>query len=103
MFRLFEKKRLHHRVAPEGFTLTEGKEYLSLSQLDTKEAKHYFCTVCGMLPFTNPCASSNIFSINVRCLDDFDLEDGSYDVVKLDGRNWEESIAYLNEQMTSSK
>jgi hypothetical protein len=97
-----KKGVLHHRVTPEQFNLLEGKEYLSLYQFDTKEAKHFFCKECGIHPFSNPRAAPNMYSINVRCLDDFDLESEEYEVVKFDGRNWEEAVAKLNEQLCSN-
>ena len=95
------KSALHHRVAPEQFTLIEGKENLTLYQFDTKEAKHFFCNVCGIQPFSHPRAAPNMYSINVRCLDDFDLETAAYEVIGFDGRNWEEAVVKLNEQLRS--
>ena len=94
-----KKGVLHHRVSPENFQLIEGAEQLSLYQFDTKEAKHYFCKVCGIHPFSNPRAARDMFSINVRCLDDFDLATEQYDVVDFDGKNWEEAVAKLNEEL----
>ncbi|WP_069472928.1 GFA family protein [Candidatus Marithrix sp. Canyon 246] len=93
-----KKGVLHHRVTPEQFTLLEGKEYLSLYQFDSKEAKHYFCKQCGIHPFSNPRAAPDMYSINVRCLDDFDLEKESYKIIKFDGQNWEEAVLKLNQQ-----
>lgn len=98
-----KKGVLHHRVSPGQFNLLEGKEYLSLYQFDTKEAKHFFCKVCGIHPFSNPRAAPNMYSINVRCLDDFDLEIEEYETVEFDGRNWEEAVTKLNEQLSSKK
>jgi len=94
-----KKGVLHHRVAPQQFNLVEGQEYLSLYQFDTKEAKHYFCNTCGIHPFSNPRAAPEMVSINVRCLDDFELESEEYEVVNFDGRNWESAVAKLNEQL----
>ena len=76
---------------------------MSLYQFDTKEAKHFFCKVCGIHPFSNPRAAPNMYSINVRCLDDFDLEIEEYETVEFDGRNWEEAVTKLNEQLSSKK
>ncbi len=36
-----------------------------------------------------------MYSINVRCLDDFDLETANLEIRKFDGRNWEEAIKSL--------
>ena len=98
-----KKGVLHHRVTPDQFSLIEGKECLSLYQFDTKEANHYFCKVCGIQPFSNPRAAPDMYSINVRCLDDFELETETYEVIKFDGRNWEDAVKLLNEQLSSNK
>ncbi len=98
----FKKGMLHHRVAPEQFNLTQGKEDLSLYQFDTKEAKHYFCKECGIHPFSNPRSAPDMFSINVRCLDDYDLENEDYELVEFDGRNWEDSIEDLRKRLETS-
>jgi len=92
-----KKGVLHHRVTPEKFSLIEGRESLTLYQFDTKEASHYFCKVCGIQTFSNPRAAPDMYSINVRCLDDFDLENEKYETVKFDGKNWEEAVNSLNE------
>lgn len=94
-----KKGVLHHRVAPEQFELLQGDEFLSLYQFGTQEAKHYFCSTCGIHPFSNPRAAPDMVSVNARCLDDFDLETESYELVKFDGRNWEEAVAKLNERL----
>jgi len=96
-----KKGVLHHRVAPEQFELLEGKENLSLYRFGTKEAKHFFCRECGIHPFSHPRAAPDMVSINVRCLDDFVLEDDGYELIKFDGRNWEEAVAKLDEQLGS--
>ena len=90
-----KKGALHHRVSPEQFSLIEGEEYLSLYQFNTKVAKHYFCNVCGIHPYSQPRSAPDMYSINVRCLDDFDLEAESYEIADFDGRNWEEAVAKL--------
>jgi len=98
-----KKGVLHHRVTPESFSLLKGDNILSRYQFDTKEAKHYFCKACGIQPFCNPRAAPDMFSVNIRCLYDFDLEAEKYDVIKFDGRNWEEAVQLLNEQLSSNK
>jgi hypothetical protein len=79
-----------------------GEESLSLYQFGTKEAKHFFCQECGIHPFSNPRAAPHMYSINVRCLDDFDLETEDYALIRFDGRNWEEAVAKLNEELSSN-
>ena len=96
-----KKGALHHRVTPEQFHLLEGKEYLSLYQFDTKEASHFFCNNCGIHPFSHPRAAPGSYSINIRCLDDFEAVD--YELIKFDGSNWEEAVAKLNKELNSTK
>lgn len=95
-----KKGVLHHRVSAEQFSLLEGKEFLSLYQFDTKEAKHFFCKNCGIHPFSNPRSAPDMYSINMRCLDGFDLDTEKYVVVKFDGRNWEDAVEKLNKQLS---
>ena len=44
----------------------------------------------------------NMHSINVRRLDDFDLESESNQTINFDGHNWEQAVAILNEQLNSN-
>ncbi len=60
---------------------------------------HYFCSVCGIHPFSNPRAAPDMYSVNIRCLDDFDLEKESYDIVNFDGQNWEEAVESLKNNL----
>jgi len=97
-----KKGVLHHSVAPEQFKLLEGKDYLSLYQFDTKKANHFFCKGCGIHPFSNPRSAPNMYSINVRCLDNFNLEIENYELVKFDGHNWEKAAAKLKKELSSN-
>ena len=98
-----KKGILHHRVSPAQFNLLEGNEYLSLYRFDSKKAKHFFCKECGIHAFSNPRAAPDMYSVNVRCLDDYDIENENYELVNFDGRNWEEAVEKLNEQLGSNK
>lgn len=98
-----KKGALHHRVTPERFKLLEGEQHLQLYQFDTKEARHYFCRLCGIHPFSHPRAAPDMVSVNVRCLDDFDITKEQYETINFDGRNWEQAIAALNKQFPTTK
>ncbi len=76
---------------PERFRLLSGQESLALYQSGTKIAKHWFCMHCGIHPFSNPRAAPEMFSINVRCLDDFHALRNGIEIVQFDGWNWEEA------------
>jgi len=90
-----KKGILHLRVQPERFRLLSGDAQLGTYQFGTRTAKHHFCTVCGIHAFTRPRAAPELYTVNVRCLDDFDLESVRDRIVAFDGRNWEASAAAL--------
>lgn len=87
-----KKGTINHRVRPEHFRLLSGEEALTLYQFNTMTAKHYFCKYCGIHPFTHPRAAPELYTVNVRCLDDFDLEAEAPELYHFNGRNWEEAI-----------
>ncbi|WP_213952912.1 GFA family protein [Variovorax sp. dw_954] len=90
-----KKGILHHRVAPENFRLLGGDETLGTYQFGTRVAKHHFCTVCGIQTFTRPRAAPELYTVNVRCLDDYDLQAESPEIVPFDGRHWEQEVGKL--------
>lgn len=90
-----KKGILHFRVRPESFTLLSGDEHLGSYRFGSGVAKHHFCTVCGIHTFTRPRAAPELYTVNLRCLDDFDLASISDKIVKFDGRNWEASVGSL--------
>ncbi len=83
---------MHHRVPPERFKLIAGQDSLSLYQSGSKIAKHWFCKFCGIHPFSNPRAAPEMYSINIRCLNDFWKEIANIEVRQFDGKNWEDAI-----------
>lgn len=79
-------------MAPENFELVSGGEALSVYRFGTGTAKHYFCTTCGIHPFSRPRAAPEMFAVNVRCLDDFHKLIAAAKVAKFDGQNWEHAV-----------
>ena len=65
---------LIHRVEPEQFRLLTPLEDLALYQFHTHTARDYFCPTCGILPFRRPRTAPDKWAINVRCLEDVDLD-----------------------------
>ena len=90
-----KKGILHHRVSPENFRLLAGESALGTYQFGTMVAKHHFCRVCGIHVFTRPRAAPHLYTVNVRVLDDFDLEREKPRVDAFDGRHWEASVGRL--------
>ena len=91
-----KKGILHHRVSPEHFRLLTPESELGTYQFGSKMAKHHFCTQCGIHTFTRPRAAPELYTINVRCLDDYDLQKEAPDVLEFDGRNWEAEVGRLS-------
>lgn len=84
------KKGLLGCYVPQAqFQLLQGEQELSLYQFNEKIAKHFFCKRCGIHAFSKPRSNPEAYAVNVRCLDDFDLDTATYEVEVFDGRNWE--------------
>lgn len=69
-----------------GLEILEGKELLSEYRFNTGEARHFFCSKCGIYTFHQRRSNPNQYGINVSCLEGinpFDFEE----VVVLDGQN----------------
>lgn len=90
-----KKGILHHRVAPDRFRLLSGEADLGSYQFGSKTAKHHFCRICGIHVFTRPRAAPELYTVNVRVLDDFDLARENPEIVQFDGLHWEENAASL--------
>lgn len=86
------KGALHHRVPAERFRLLAGADSLTLYQAGEKLAKHWFCKVCGIHPYSNPRAAPEMFAVNIRCLDSYWDEVANIEVKAFDGQHWEDAI-----------
>lgn len=53
----------------DGITFTKGEDKLTLYQFNTKTAKHYFCSVCGIYTHHQRRSNPDQYGINVACLD----------------------------------
>jgi hypothetical protein len=87
-----KKGALHHAVAATGFRLLSGQDQLATYRFGTGEARHHFCRSCGIHVFARPRGAPELFSVNVRTLDDFDLQHDAPEVVAFDGRHWDEAM-----------
>lgn len=76
-------------VPPDQFRQLQGEDSLEVYRFNTKVAEHIFCKHCGIHAFGHPRSNPEIYLVNVRCLDDFDLETEEYEVKLFDGRDWE--------------
>jgi hypothetical protein len=85
-----KKGILHLIVSPEQFELLRGKDHLTTYEFNTRTAKHTFCRVCGIHPFYVPRSDPDKIDVNVRCLDDIDLD--ALSPKRFDGRHWEAAM-----------
>jgi len=90
-----KKGILHYRVASENFHLISGEEQLGTYQFGTRIAKHHFCKVCGIHIFTRPRAAPELYTVNVRVLEGYDLALEKPEVVQFDGQHWEANVGAL--------
>jgi hypothetical protein len=78
---------LHLLVKKDQFKLLSGEDTLTNYQFNTKTAKHYFCSHCGIKSFYVPRSHPDGCSVNARCLDEGTVT--GMTLRKIDGRNWE--------------
>jgi len=78
---------LHLMVPAAQFKLLSGEDALTHYQFNTKTAKHFFCSHCGIKSFYVPRSHPDGYSINARCLDEGTVE--GMRVKQIDGKNWE--------------
>ena len=81
------KGYLHWIVPVQDFELLSGEDELATYRFHTKDAKHHFCSVCGIAPFYIARSDPDKIDINARCLEDFDID--TLELVHFDGANWE--------------
>ena len=84
-----KKGGLFGYALPDQFRQLQGEKDLALYRFNTGVGKHFFCKHCGIHTFGHPRSFPEKYLINVRCLDDFDLDSEIYEVKLFDGRNWE--------------
>jgi hypothetical protein len=64
-------------AALQEISITAGEEFLTLYQFNTMQAKHYFCSKCGIYTHHQRRSNPDQFGINAACLEGispFDFE-----------------------------
>lgn len=56
-------------VPLDGINIIKGGEFLSLYQFNTKTAKHYFCSNCGIYTHHQRRSNPEQYGFNVACLE----------------------------------
>lgn len=69
-----KKNAVMAKVHEDALTITAGEDLLSLYQWNTRRAKHYFCSRCGIYTFHRKRAAPDHYGINIFCLDGFDAD-----------------------------
>ncbi len=82
---------LHLIVPADRFTLISGREALTTYTFNTRVAKHYFCSHCGIKSFYIPRSHPDGVSVNARCIDSDTITELS--VIPFNGREWEQARA----------
>ena len=52
--------------------VVEGEDKLTLYQWNTKIAKHYFCSICGIYTHHKKRSEPTEYGFNIACLEDVD-------------------------------
>ena len=73
------------KVPEDALTITSGEEALTLYEWNTRRAKHYFCSRCGIYVFHRKRAAPDHFGVNIFCLEGFDV--ASVPVRAMEGAN----------------
>jgi hypothetical protein len=76
---------LHWRVAPEQLRLITPWAELTNYKWGTGRASHYFCKNCGVAVLRHPRGAPEQFSVNARCIDEFDSS--SVEIAHIDGKS----------------
>jgi hypothetical protein len=89
---------VHYIVPAKRFQLLVGAQKLTEYRFNTRQAKHLFCSVCGVKAFYVPRSNPDGFSINVNCVNwpkNMEITEENFD-----GQNWEAnapSLKHLSE------
>lgn len=67
-----KKNALMTKVHESQLTILSGEDMLTLYQWNTRRAKHYFCSCCGIYTFHRKRAAPDHYGVNIQCLDGFD-------------------------------
>lgn len=67
-----KKNAVMAKVHESALTILTGEETLALYQWNSRRAKHYFCSKCGIYTFHRKRAMPDHHGVNVFCLDNFD-------------------------------
>jgi hypothetical protein len=82
---------LHVIVPEKDFRLVEGKADITTYRFGSGQARHIFCSQCGIKSYYKPRSHPDGISLNLRCIDEADALETR--TVAFDGRNHPGAIA----------
>lgn len=78
-----------HLITPKThFRLLKGEDALTEYRFNTKTARHFFCSHCGVKGFYIPRSNPDGYSVNMRVLDKSGFD--NITIEPFDGQNWEQ-------------
>jgi hypothetical protein len=84
---------LHYIVPATRFELKRGEDVLTEYRFNTGQARHLFCSRCGVKSFYVPRSNPDGYSLNANCVnwpDTVEIVEENFD-----GLNWEENAQRL--------
>lgn len=61
------------KIPESALQILAGEPLLTLYQWNTRRARHYFCSRCGIYTFHRKRSAPDHFGVNVFCLEGFDV------------------------------
>jgi hypothetical protein len=68
-----KRNALMAKVPQAALRIDSGEDRLTLYEWNSRRAKHYFCSRCGIYVFHRKRAAPEYFGVNIYCLDGFDV------------------------------
>ena len=62
-------------INKEDLKIIKGEDKIKIYQFNTKVAKHYFCSVCGVQTHNLRRSDPNTYGINMGCIDEIDVNE----------------------------
>lgn len=73
-------------VPLSGLQVTEGEDLLACYRFNTRAAKHYFCSRCGIHCFHQRRAQPDQYAVNAACIEGVDVYADFAEIPVIDGR-----------------
>ena len=80
-----KKNAVMTQVHETDLTILAGGDVLTEYRWNTRVARHFFCSVCGIYPFHRKRSAPDSYGVNVACLEGFDA--ASVPLRRADGKS----------------